>query len=171
MNLSSINFRSLVESDFEVLCAWLNLSHMQVHYQKEPVSFQDVRQKYLPRLDTTHPVHCHIAIIDGCPVGQFQSYRISDYRDYAAEIGVEEGVSIDFFIGDENFLGRGFGTMLLERYVSSVVRQIFPDEPACYVCHAESNHRAIRCSVGAGFEIVKNVLEDGTASVLLRYVF
>jgi len=153
----------------EVLCAWLNRPHMRKHYQTSPASLDDVRGKYTPRLDARHSTRCHIATVDGQPVGKLQCYLVCDYPQFRTEIGVDGGVAVDYFIGEESCLGRGLGKALLCRYVADVVPRTFPEERVCYVCHAETNQVAIRCSVGAGFRQVGCVVEEGKPSVLLAY--
>ncbi len=154
-----------------MLCEWLNHPHMRRYYQKNAISLAEVRKKYLPRLASEHPIYCHIAVVDSCPVGKFQCYLSCDYKDFLSELGEKEGVSVDFFIGEEAYLGRGFGKVFLHRYVLDTVTELFPEEKVCYICYAENNHIAIKCSVGVGFKAVKNIIEDGKRSVLLEYKF
>lgn len=166
-----INFRSLLEEDLEMLFNWLNQAHMRQHYQKVPVSLKDVRQKYLPRISDTHPTHCHIALLDGKPIGKIQSYLVRDYEDFSTIMETNKGVGVDLFIGEENCLGRGIGQQMLRTYVSDIVKELFPEEQICFICHAGSNKAAIKCSTGAGFKHLRKCVEDGEQCTLLAIEF
>ena len=39
----------------------------------------------------------------------------------------------------------------------------------CFICHGGSNTAAIRCYLAAGFEFLRNVIEDDTPSKLLVF--
>jgi aminoglycoside 6'-N-acetyltransferase len=169
MNSKVVSFRSLEESDLDMLHKWMNLPHMRDHYQKTLISLEDLHSKYLPRLASSHPTHCHVASIDSVDVGQFQCYRLLDYKDFSSEVGLEDGVCVDLFIGNTSYLGKGYGKTLLQTYVSDIVSKIFSEEKRCYICHEDTNIAAIKCSLGAGFQIIKNISENGVPSVVLGY--
>lgn len=48
----------------------------------------------------------------GVPIGHIQTYRVCDWPEYAAIIGEVGGISLDLFIGDAQFVGRGWGPEL-----------------------------------------------------------
>ncbi|UIJ93312.1 hypothetical protein Q1M64_10940 (plasmid) [Sinorhizobium meliloti] len=52
-----------------------------------------------------------------------QCYSLRNYPDFASEIGEHDGVAVDLFIGEERFIGKGFGKAMLRSYVLNVVEQ------------------------------------------------
>ncbi|MDO3436084.1 GNAT family N-acetyltransferase [Rhizobium sp. CBN3] len=164
-----IDFRSLTEADFPLLCEWLNNPHMRAHYQKTPITIEEVQRKYSERLNPRHPTHCHIACYNGEPFGKLQCYLLRDYPEFASEMGEHDGVAVDLFIGDVQFLGRGLGKAMLRSYVLNVVPSLFPDDCKCFICHAKENKIAIRSSLSAGFLPYRDVIEGGVESLLLSF--
>ncbi|RVG72235.1 GNAT family N-acetyltransferase [Sinorhizobium meliloti] len=164
-----IEFRSPTEADFLMLCVWLNSPHMRAHYQKTPITIEEVQGKYSERLSPSHPTHCHIARYNGEPVGMLQCYSLRNYPDFASEIGEQDGVAVDLFIGEERFIGKGFGKAMLRSYVLNVVPSIFPQDCKCFICHAKENKIAIRGSLSAGFLPYRDVIERGVESLLLSF--
>ncbi|MEF2070201.1 GNAT family N-acetyltransferase [Consotaella aegiceratis] len=164
-----IVFRSLTEADFPILCEWLNNPHMRAHYQNSPITIDEVNSKYSERLDPSHPTNCHIAFYNGEPFGKLQCYFLRDYPDFASEIGENDGVAVDLFIGDEQFIGRGLGKAMLRSYVLNVVPSLFPQDCKWFICHAKENKIAIRGSLSAGFLPYRDVIEGGVESLLLLF--
>ena len=167
MTRSEISIRSMEERDMERLWIWLNRDHMRHHYQPEPIPYEEVVSEYLPRLKQDHPTFCHIVLLDGQPFGYIQSYRITDYKEFAKDIGVFDGVAVDLFIGDEQFIGQGLGKQMLHAYVSDILPRLFPDQERCYIAHEKTNIPAIRCSLASGFVRLRDVIEGGKPTELL----
>ena len=171
MGTGDITFRPLAEADLEILHDWLNRPHMRAHYQSEPISLAEVRREYRPRLRDARSVHCHVALLDGQPMGSLQCYRLRDEAEFAAEVGETDGVAVDLFIGEARHIGQGIGRRMLRSYVLDVVRPLFPGEANCFICHADDNEAALRCSLAAGFAVLRDVVEDGKPSKLLALAF
>ncbi|MCA1839316.1 MAG: GNAT family N-acetyltransferase [Actinomycetota bacterium] len=149
-----------------LLHEWLNMPHMRRFYQKAPITPEEVKQKYLPRTLPSSPTRCHLAVVNGSPVGKLQCYRNADFPENASEIGTSEGISIDLFIGEPTKLRQGPCGPILRGYLS-VVTDLFPDESPTYVCHDQRNEAAIACSKSVGFRQVLEVIEGGCPCVLL----
>ncbi|MDD9911904.1 MAG: GNAT family N-acetyltransferase [Alphaproteobacteria bacterium] len=165
--MATFSFTPLASSDFEQLARWLNAPHVRATYQKEPISLEEVTQEYTKKIDENSSVRCHIAWLDGAAVGFLQCYRVVDFPDYGQEIGKDSGITVDFFIGEAACLGKGYGKHMLQCYLQNVAFPTFKAEDTCWICHAEDNKAAIRCSQAVGFSVYGHVVEDGKPSVLL----
>jgi aminoglycoside 6'-N-acetyltransferase len=128
-----------------------------------------VKEKFLPRIRREAPTFQHVAELDGRPFAKLQCYRNIDYPDYAAEIGVNDGISIDLFIGEPEFLGRGLGKKMLRQYLMDVAFPLHPGERRCFICHEAENAAALACSRSAGFEFLRDVMEAGLPCRLLVF--
>ncbi len=164
-----IDFRPLSKNDFPMLCEWLNQPHMRKFYQPVSISLEQVIHKFTTRVEGIEPTFSHIALMDGQAFGKIQSYKNLSYPDYAAEVGLTDGISIDLFIGDPACLKKGLGQQMMTEYLKSVALSLFPDERHCYICHDKTNLAALNCSKSVGFNHVRDVTENGILCELLVY--
>jgi aminoglycoside 6'-N-acetyltransferase len=114
------------------------------------------------------PTRCHLAL-DGAgrPFGYLQCYRNLDWPEWAEEIGVDGGLSIDLYIGEPAYVGAGYGRAMLGAYVREVAFALYPDETRCFIAHAQDNASALACSRSVGFRDVGDFVEDGVDMRLL----
>src|SRR5580692_209355 len=138
--LPAVGFRPVAETDFPLMNAWLAQ----------------------PRVRGEAPTRCHLAL-DGAgrSFGYLQCYRNLDWPDWAAEIDVDGGLSIDLYIGETSRIGGGYGRAMLGAYVHDVAFPLHPDESRCYIAHAHANAAALACSRAVGFRDIADFVEDG----------
>jgi aminoglycoside 6'-N-acetyltransferase len=163
-----VAFRPVSESDFPLLTGWLAQPHVRTFFQKDPITLGEVAAKYGPRVRGEAPTRCHVAL-DGerRPFGYLQCYRNLDWPDWAAQIDVEDGLSIDLYIGEPGFVGSGYGRAMLGAYVRDVAFALHPDERLCFIAHARDNAAALACSAAVGFRDLRDFVEDGVDMRLL----
>ena len=90
-----------------------------------------------------------------------------DFPDYgAAIIRKSFGVSIDYFIGNVDYLGRRLGSKMLRALVSDVAPLLEADDRVFYIGHDDNNERAVRCTTLAGFAGSES-FGDGSAKCTL----
>lgn len=164
----TLTIRPLAEADLPLLFSWLNEGHLRPYYQRKPISIRDVEEKYLPRLSPDHPTHCLIAEANACPFGYLQWYFNRDFPEYGIDILAEpNGVSLDYFIGDPDYLGRRLGDRMLRAAIASFGQNIAAEDALCFVGHHRNNRSAISCSKRAGFTFRKHFIEEDEEHVLL----
>jgi aminoglycoside 6'-N-acetyltransferase len=162
-----IGFRAIEERDFPMLARWLAEPRVRRFYQKTPVVLEEIAREYGPAVRGEEPTLGHLALQAGTPFAYLQCYRNADYPDWAAIIGAADGVSLDLYIGDPQFLHRGLGRAALGGYLRRVALAHFADERRAYIGHEPANTAALRCSEAAGFRWLRTFLEDGIEMVLL----
>ena len=114
------------------------------------VSLDYVSKKFAPRLDDDHATKCVIATENEHPFGYLQWYLNRSFPDYgAAVIGRMKGVSIDYFIGDDRFIGRRLGAKMLSALVTQTLPKLEPQDRVFHIAHDNENLRAIRCTKSA----------------------
>jgi aminoglycoside 6'-N-acetyltransferase len=165
----AIGFRPVTETDLSLLHGWLNRPHLRQFYQKRPITLDEVAAEYAPAIRGEEQGHLHLALQAGRPFGYLQCYRNLEYPDYARELDLRDGASIDFYIGEPDALGRGLGKHMERSYVLDVVFPLYPAESNCYVCHESSNGLALACSQAAGFKPLRDVIEAGLPSHVLVF--
>jgi aminoglycoside 6'-N-acetyltransferase len=164
----AIGFRPVAETDFPLMTGWLAQPHVRTFYQKDPISLDQVAAKYVGRVRGEDPTRCHLALsLDGRPFGYLQCYRNLDWPEWAEQISVGGGLSIDLYIGDPAFVGGGYGRAMLAGYVRDVAFPLYPDETRCYIAHSHDNTAALACSRSVGFRDVGDFDEDGVDMRLL----
>ena len=162
-----IAFRPLVEADLPALHVWLNRPHLRRFYQKTPIDLEQVRAEWGPVVRAEDPAFAHLALMEDHPFGYAQCYLLMDSPDYAAEIGVTEGVGMDYFIAEPQLIGRGLGKAMLTAYLDRVVFPKFPDERRCVVCHEAANPASGGVLAGIGFRWVRDLIEGGQPSRMM----
>jgi aminoglycoside 6'-N-acetyltransferase len=163
----TLRFEPLKEQDIQGVFSWLQLPHVRKFYHPKPLpSWRETREKYLQRLDPDWPTKCFL-ICTGRPIGYIQTYRVADHPDYAETIGEFEGISVDLFIGEPQYIGNGWGRVSLLKFINEVAFPLFPREEVCWIYHDKMNHRALRASMAVGFQYVRDFIEDGTQKELL----
>jgi aminoglycoside 6'-N-acetyltransferase len=149
-----------------MMTRWLAAPHVKAFYQPAQISLDEVIERYGPRLAEAWPTRCHIALSHDHPFAYLQCYRNADWPEWSATMDVEGGLSIDLYIGDADFVGRGFGRAMLAAYVREAFA-IFPDERLCYIAHAADNRPALASSQAVGFRFLKTFDEEGVVMRLL----
>jgi aminoglycoside 6'-N-acetyltransferase len=162
-----IEFRPLQEQDFPRLTAWLAQPHVRRFYQKTPVTLADVACEYGPATRGEEPTLCHLASSEGTPFAYLQCYRNASYPEWVDIIEVADGISIDLYIGDPAYLGRGFGRAALAEYLREVAFATFANETRAFIAHELTNTAALRCSRAVGFRALRMFLENGVETMLL----
>jgi aminoglycoside 6'-N-acetyltransferase len=165
--MSSLSFRRIEEADLSTIYSWLQKPHVREFYHRKRLpSWDEMRANYLQRLDPAWPTKCFLSCIDH-PIGYIQTYRIADYPEFAATIGETQGISIDLFIAEEEYVGRGWGRLILRKFLHEISFPLFPQEEVCWIHHEPANQRALRASKAAGFRYVRNFVEEGEIKELL----
>ena len=162
-----IAYRRLTEADLPLMADWLDRPHLRAFYQREPISLAAVAAKYGPRIRREVPTQCWLAILGKTPFGYLQCYRLADWADWRATIGVDHGVSIDLFIGEPGLIGQGIGRRMLSGFVDRVAFPQHPEERLCWIGHELENVAARRCSAAAGFVPVREYVEDDNRCILM----
>ena len=161
----ALSFKNLSEQDFVLLHHWLNLPHVRIFYQPQPIDLAAVKRKYLPRVELNSPIRCFIIYLDRLPIGYIQTYLIEDAADYVLAIATDRA-TIDLYIGDVAWLNRGLGWLIELKFLSEIVFQIFSTDE-CYISHDRENIAALKASKKAGFTYLRNFIEDGKENMLL----
>ncbi|HYL15892.1 MAG TPA: GNAT family N-acetyltransferase [Terriglobales bacterium] len=163
----SLSFEPLKESDLAILYRWRSEPHVREFYQRKRPTWEGVRDKYIPRLRPDSPTKCFL-VASGDPIGCIQTYRVMDWPEYAATIGERAGISVDLFIGEAAYIGKGWGPLILPKFLLDVAFSLFPEEKICWIAHDSLNHRALGASKAAGFSYVRDFVEEGIQHQLLR---
>jgi RimJ/RimL family protein N-acetyltransferase len=136
-------------------------------WDENGISLEAVRGKYKWRISWEDTCKCYIVSSGGIDFWLIQHYRNIDEPEYILEKGISDGLSIDLFIGEYNFLGKGFWKEMLKCFIQKIFSEN-KDIQTIYICHAIMNIAAIACSESVGFCFLRNVTEEGKICKLFK---
>jgi aminoglycoside 6'-N-acetyltransferase len=158
---NKISIRKMMEEDLSLMGRWLSTEEVYEFYSNngKPMSFEEVEDKYLPRIKGSGTVVPYIFQYGEHPSGYLQMYPISP--DERKAWGYPEGTTVwgmDCFIGEPSLFNKGLGTRMVDLFTDHIIQEANPD----YIVLDPSikNKRAIRCYEKAGF-IHKLTLKKG----------
>jgi len=155
-----IAFRKLEKRDLELLYTWLCNEEIYKWYGKSKRTYEDIERKYLPRIEGQVPTKPYLIIFDRNPIGYIQTYKLSDYPDYAKCLGLDfDAACIDVFLGDVKNMGKGYSRLILRKFLEKVVFKIFSLDNAI-IAPEINNLRAISAYESAGFIYIKTAVSD-----------
>jgi RimJ/RimL family protein N-acetyltransferase len=160
VNWKRFHFRPMKLDDLPLMHRWVNTPHVREWWDALP-TFDAVVTNYAPRVLGKEPTRSFVVEAGSRPVGYIQSYRITDYPDYARYLGSDDcAAGVDLFVGEAEFVGHGAGQAILREFLRTVV---FADEwpTECLIGPEIENHRAIRSYQKAGFSYWKTVQIPG----------
>ena len=184
-------FKKIAEDDLPTLLAWFKEPHVQKWW---PIPTQDeVYAHFLKRI-RSKDTFGYLALLEGVPIGYIQYYYIdpseaktgtylppdffSVVSSPASSTKLSEGlersertyriVGTDQFIGDPNYLHKGYGTQFIKAFID-YLRTVEPHITTIIVDPEPTNLAAIHCYEKVGF---KRVIEYDTPfgrALLMRY--
>lgn len=157
-NVKDIKFKKMELSDLTLLHTWLNAPHVHEFYDKDKENtLTDVQKRYVPKIRGEKPTNCYFALHEGKPVGYIQKYFVNDYPELGGYLQYDDTVvSVDLFIGDAKYMGKGFGSPMLSEFLNQVVFAD-PKVTMCMIGPEPSNKRAIRSYEKVGFQHVQTL--------------
>ncbi len=153
-----IKFRKLQLDDLSLLHEWLNLPHVHEFYDKDKENtVEEVEKRYAPKIKGEKPTDCYFALYEGKPVGYIQKYFVNNWPELGNYLQYDDTVvSVDLFIGDPEFMGKGFGSLMLSEFLNQIVFAN-PKVTLCMIGPEPSNKRAIKAYEKIGFKHVQTI--------------
>jgi RimJ/RimL family protein N-acetyltransferase len=145
-------FKSLALTDLPLLFGWFCQQHV-AQLWPEPKTWAEFETKWSEYYKRNHKF---IAYLDDMPFAYIQYSHVTDEdrtKFHATPIP-EPSIGCDLFIGDPNYLGKGYGTELIKQFIEYVKIYLEPTCKAILIDPASDNYRAIACYKKIGFEKV-----------------
>lgn len=153
-----ISFRKLTIDDLLLMQRWLNQSFVHEFYDKDKENTLDeITKRYGPKIKGEQPTNCYLVLYDNQSVAYIQSYKVNDWPEFGDYVKCnDETASVDLFIGDENFMGKGFGSLMLIKFLKE---KVFSGNQftSCIIGPEPENKRAIRAYEKVGFKYQKTI--------------
>jgi len=120
-NPERITFRPLAEAYLPILHRWLNTPHVSQWWEvdgKRNPDYAAVSLKFMPRIRGLEPVNCFLVLYDARPVAFIESCRMEDFPTEKAALGIPANAAdVDTFIGETDFLHKGFGSVYIRKFL------------------------------------------------------
>ncbi len=166
-------FKPLCENDLDLLFHWFQEPDINKWYARgKNWSFNDIKQKYLPRILAAEKIQSFIIYKNKLPIGFIQYYCLRDHfpegikgfnHSIFKSFQAEELIGIDFFLAYQADRGKGLGELILNCFIA----QLPANTKAVIVDPESDNYRAIRCYLKTGFQST-NFSEDKVYLLLLK---
>ncbi len=164
----TITFRPINVADIPTLHRWRNLPHVSQWWDPSNPSLQLANEEYRHYLRPDSGVEAFITLIDGREMGYIQMWWVRSYPDYKPYAPVtDDMIGVDVFIGEPDFLHRGWGPRLMHRFLCEYVFSQ-AQVPAALIDPVPENAAAIRAYEKVGFRHQKTFTHYGTGVYLMR---
>ena len=156
-----ITFISLAESHFPLLLKWLQEPHVKAWWDQDVKWTRElIIQKYTDcvkgcRLENgaDKPISAYVAYADETPIGYIQYYNVHDFqREDALPALPLKCASFDWYMGEEEYIGKGIGTKVLELFINDYIFEKFT---AIFVDSDKKNLAAIKVYEKIGFALLQ----------------
>lgn len=126
---------------------------------KRNPTLEEVRIQWEKRIDDIEPVYCYIVLLGGKPIAYIQWYLVEDFPD-AKILNPESAyvAGIDVFIGEKDYLYKGFGPVLIRKFIKEFIFEN-QDIQSCLIDPEPENKAAIRAYEKIGFKYIHTIYE------------
>lgn len=145
--IGQIIFKPLTISDLDLLCRWSEKPHV-LEWWNDQLAPEQIKEKYRMRIDDD--VICpYIAYMNNKPIAFIQYYWASKVGEVWWPNEDANTVGLDQFIGEENYINKGFGTLMMKEFIQFLFQNPLIKK---IITEADPNNlRAKRCYEKAGF--------------------
>lgn len=148
-----IHFRNLTKEDIALYYIWCEKPHVKEKWFREGY---EPKEKILQKIDGKNGTFPFIIEIENKPVGYIQYYKID---------GTSDSVGFDIFIGEEDYVGKGYGSKVVEAFTHKLFA--LSDINRVIVDPFADDKRAIRCYEKAGFAYLRTDKDDTGSSIYI----
>lgn len=165
-SLMILSFTPLEEQHFPLLCKWLQTphvkkwwdSHISWNMEKVQEKYDSYTQGFKMENKVRKAIYPYIILCDETPIGYIQFY---DAYDFVREVPLKNLppslAALDFYIGEESYLGKGLGAKILLQFIKQYLKKKFQ---YVFVDPDINNYAAIKTYENAGFCKVENTANN-----------
>lgn len=153
----NITFRNATIDDSEMIRNWIKTNeHTRHWYYFDKVPRISTIQRELEKNFKEPRTRAMIVMADNVPMGYIQSYPVDGNGNWAKQVKVAENmVSIDYYIGDLNYIHKGLGSKMILEYIEQIVKT--ENYSVAMISPDPENNASCRCVEKCGFRYIKTV--------------
>lgn len=173
--MQEITFKEFELNDLSMIFDWFQNPETKKWYARgKDWSFDEIKEKYEPRLLGKEIVPSFIIHLDGNPIGFIQYYPFSEgslpegvSADAVKELGINcsQSAGIDLFIGEEELIGAGLGSIIMSDFIESIIPRQYIN---IFVDPDKDNARAIKSYLKLGFHVDDRFNNDAHQVMVLN---
>ena len=146
----NISFRRVNNNDFNLLYTWCSQEFIYEWFEQRVLSYDEIVNKYINKLNSGKQ-HLFIIQCDNKDIGFIQIYKFEN--DIGINIsGYNNVYEYDLFIGEEGYLSKGIGTIIVKDINNMIYSKYNAD--AIILRPFKRNIRAIKCYKKCDYEII-----------------
>lgn len=146
----TFSFKKITKDHLPLMHKWYNLRHVLRWYSKKPLDYSRLEKKYRGYISGEYKIYGFICYLNKNPIGYIQYYPASEYFTDRKILRspIDRTAGIDLFIGEKSYIGKGFGKLMLLRFLR---RHVFPYFEYCVVDPEKKNKKALKAYKSCGF--------------------
>lgn len=141
-----IHFEQLNSNHFKILHHWYNKLHVQTFYSLREWTFEEICKKMISNINSEKK--SFIIQLNHIPIGYIQSFPLIENKFLSEEI-IKKGRGLDLFIGEEAYLYKGLGALIIKSFLK---KYIWPAFHYCIVDPDKRNEPSLRLFQKCGFK-------------------
>jgi RimJ/RimL family protein N-acetyltransferase len=161
-------FTKLTQNDWSLLLQWFKEPHVEKWW---PTPEENELMEYFLEKIRSKNTFGFVVLLDEKPIGYIQYYYIDRSKvesgSLLPSLPDETTIGIDQFIGDPNYLHKGYGTQFIKQFIAELPI-IEPEITTIILDPNPENLAAIRCYEKVGFEKVCTYENPWGTSLLMR---
>ncbi|MCL1823714.1 MAG: acetyltransferase [Oscillospiraceae bacterium] len=149
--MNRLKLKPLEDTDVSLMEIWLNKKHIKEWYDIPGLcTVNDWLNEIKCRNDEFKFITHFMALYGEKPIGFGQYYKCEDVcEDWYGETPLTGTYSIDYLIGEEDYLGKGFGKLIIMLLVEKIFA--LPDSKRIIVQPDEKNNASCNALLSNGF--------------------
>ena len=152
-----IEFKKANVNDLQMIRDWIKSNtFVQKWYYKNRIPRISTLDRIIIKRQSRKNFYANIILIDGKPIGYIQSYDIEGWGSWSKQVKVyDKTVGLDYFIGDINYIHKGYGEKFILEYINLIKKSNKYD----FVMISPDPLNVVnrKCIEKCGFEFVKIV--------------
>ncbi|MBQ8425114.1 MAG: GNAT family N-acetyltransferase [Clostridia bacterium] len=153
----NISFRKTEVNDAYLIRNWIKTNRDVKHwyYMDKIPRLDTIKNKIANRLNDKK-FNMVIVMCDDTEIGYIQSYPVEGNGAWINKVKIYDNmVSIDYFIGDVNYIHKGLGVKMILAYINKYLKNNIYDY--ALITPDPENIASNRCAIKCGFEYIKTV--------------
>lgn len=141
-----------VDEDYQLMVKWLSDPKVYFWVHGSPYNYEQVKEKYGPRIRKEENVNSCFIEFDNKPIGYVQYFPVAKAKDYELK-SAKDVWGIDLWIGETDYWEKGIGSNSVKLLSDHILKNL-KAKKVVIDPHVD-NPRAIRAYEKAGFKKVK----------------
>jgi len=161
-------FRKLTQTDWPLMLKWFKEPHVE---QWWPTPGKDELMEYFLEKIRSKNTFGFIVFLNTIPIGYIQYYYLDRTKDEAGALWPalpDTTVGIDQFIGDPQYLHKGYGTAFIKQFITEL-HIIEPNITTIVLDTNPENKAALKCYEKVGFIPIYRYTHQWGESILMKY--